>query len=196
MRALAPSAPGKEFGMYCCGPTVYGPAHIGNFRTFLLQDVLRRTLEEDGLRVRHVRNITDVDDKTIRRSQEEGKTLAEFTAVWTKKFHDDCAALNMLPPHAEPAAVAHIPLQIAMIEKLVARGNAYVAPDGSVYFKVSSDPDYGKLSHLDRDALRTQATNSAGEVNAADEYARENVADFALWKARKPEDGPNFWNSP
>ena len=195
-RTLAPSAPEKEFGMYCCGPTVYGPAHIGNFRTFLLQDVLRRALETDGIRVRHVRNITDVDDKTIRRSQQEGKTLAEFTAAWTKKFHDDCAALNMLPPQVEPSAVEHIPLQIAMIEKLVARGNAYVAPDGSVYFKVSSDPEYGKLAHLDREALRTQETNSAGTANLADEYARDDVADFALWKARKPEDGPNFWKSP
>jgi len=196
LRTLAPSSPEKSFGMYCCGPTVYGPAHIGNFRTFLLQDVLRRVLETDGIRVRHVRNITDVDDKTIHRSQEEGKTLAEFTAFWTKKFHDDCAALNMLAPQVEPSAVAHIPLQIAMIEKLVAHGNAYVAPDGSVYFKVSSDPDYGKLARLDRDALRTQATNSAGDANAADEYTRDNVADFALWKARKPEDGPNFWQSP
>lgn len=195
-RELRPPAPEKEFGMYCCGPTVYGPAHIGNFRTFLLQDVLRRALEIDGVPVRHVRNLTDVDDKTIRRSQAEGKTLAEFTAGWTQKFHADCAALNMLAPHVEPSAVAHIPLQIAMIEKLVARGNAYVAPDGSVYFKVSSDPEYGKLARLDRDALRTQATNSAGDANAADEYTRENVADFALWKARKPEDGPNFWQSP
>ena len=195
-RVLRPSVPDKEFGMYCCGPTVYGPAHIGNFRTFLLQDVLRRALEVDGVRVRHVRNLTDVDDKTIRRSQAEGKTLAEFTAGWTKKFHEDCAALNMLPPQVEPSAVAHIPLQIAMIEKLVARGNAYVAPDGSVYFKVSADPEYGKLARLDREALRTQATNSAGEANSADEYTRENVADFALWKARKPEDGPNFWKSP
>lgn len=195
-RTLAPSAPEKKFGMYCCGPTVYGPAHIGNFRTFLLQDVLRRALETDGLRVVHVRNITDVDDKTIRRSQECGQTLADFTAVWTKKFHDDCAALNMLPPQIEPSAVAHIPLQISMIEKLVARGNAYAAPDGSVYFKVSSDPEYGKLAHLDRSALRTQTTNSAGTANLADEYARDDIADFALWKARKPEDGPNFWQSP
>ncbi len=195
-RELRQRAPEIPFGMYCCGPTVYGPAHIGNFRTFLLQDVLRRALETDGINVRHVRNITDVDDKTIRRSQEEGKSLAEFTAVWTQKFHDDCDALNMLAPHFEPSAVAHIPLQIAMIESLVKRGHAYVAPDGSVYFRVASDPDYGKLARLDLGELRTQATNSNGDVNAADEYARDNVADFALWKARKPEDGPNFWQSP
>ncbi len=195
-RELKQRAPETPFGMYCCGPTVYGPAHIGNFRTFLLQDVLRRTLETSGLKVRHVRNITDVDDKTIRRSQEEGKPLSEFTSGWTKKFHEDCTKLNMLSPHVEPEAVAHIPLQIAMIEELVKRGNAYVASDGSVYFKVSSDPEYGKLARLDPKALRTQTTNSAGDANTADEYERDAVADFALWKARKPEDGENFWQSP
>ncbi len=196
VRELKQSVPELPFRMYCCGPTVYGPAHIGNFRTFLLQDVLRRALEVDGVPVKHVRNITDVDDKTIRRSREEGKTLGEFTKFWIEKFHADCAALNMLAPQIEPSAVAHIPLQIAMIEKLVARGNAYAAADGSVYFKVASDPEYGKLAHLDRAELRTQSTNSAGDANVADEYSRENVADFALWKARKTEDGENFWKSP
>ncbi len=196
MRELAPEAPDKPFGMYCCGPTVYGPAHIGNFRTFLVQDVLRRALEASGLRVNHVRNITDVDDKTIRRSQEEKKTLLDFTQHWTNVFHKDCAALNCLTPTHEPGAVAHIPHQIALIEKLIAGGHAYTSADGSVYFKVSSFSEYGKLSHLDRDALRTQSSNSAGEQNDADEYDRESVADFALWKARKPEDGPNFWESP
>ena len=98
---LEPSQAGP-YRMYCCGPTVYGPAHIGNFRTFLVQDVLRRVLELTGLEVLHVRNITDVDDKTIRESQAEGKTLTEFTDFWTQRFHEDCAALNMLPPHREP----------------------------------------------------------------------------------------------
>ncbi len=193
-KVLAPLNADKPFGMYCCGPTVYAPAHIGNFRTFLIQDVLRRVLEADGMQVCHVRNITDVDDKTIRRSQEQGKTLADFTAIWTDKFHRDCAALNMLPPTIEPSAVAHIPLQIEMIAKLVERGHAYVAPDGSVYFKVASDPHYGKF--VDVSSLKTQTTNSAGTSNLADEYTRDNVSDFALWKARKPEDGPNFWQSP
>lgn len=184
------------FGMYCCGPTVYGPAHIGNFRTFILQDVLRRTLEVSGMKVKHVRNITDVDDKTIRGSQAAGQTLATFTASWTKKFHEDCQALGLLAPHVEPSAVAHIPQQIAMIEALVKRGHAYVAKDGSVYFKVCSCADYGKLSHLDRSKLATQTTNSAGEANDADEYDRESAADFALWKSWKPEDGENRWSSP
>jgi len=196
LRPLLPRRPDGVYGMYCCGPTVYGPAHIGNFRTFVLQDTLRRVLEADGIRVRHVRNITDVDDKTIRGAREAGKSLADFTRGWTEKFHRDCAALNLLPPHVEPGAVAHIPHQVRMIEALVARGHAYVAKDGSVYFKVCSCPDYGKLSHLDRSRLASQDTNSAGEANDADEYDRESAADFALWKSRKPEDGDNHWPSP
>lgn len=195
-RPLLARRPDGVYGMYCCGPTVYGPAHIGNFRTFILQDTLRRTLEVEGLSVRHVRNLTDVDDKTIRGAQAAGKVLSEFTQGWTDKFHHDCRALNLLPPHVEPSAVAHIPHQIRMIEALVQRGHAYVAGDGSVYFKVCSCPDYGKLSHLDRSQLASQNVTSAGATNHADEYDRESATDFALWKSRKPEDGANFWNSP
>lgn len=187
---------GQPLGFYCCGPTVYGPAHIGNFRTFVIQDVLRRVLEVAGLEVCHVRNITDVDDKTIARSQAEGQSLLEFTRHWTQKFHEDCEELNLLQPHREPAAAAHIDEQLAMIQKLVDKGHAYVGKDGSVYFKVDSFPHYGQLAKLDPEQLQTQATNSAGEANDADEYDRESVRDFALWKARKPEDGPNFWASP
>ncbi len=195
-KELRPRTPEAPFGMYCCGPTVYGPAHIGNFRTFLIQDTLRRALELDGLTVKHVRNLTDVDDKTIRSSMREGVSLKSFTDKWTAKFHADCDALNMQRPAVEPSAVEHIPHQIRMIEKLVARGHAYVAADGSVYFKVCSCHDYGKLAHIDRSKLQTQNENSAGAANAADEYDRESVADFALWKAWKPEDGPNKWDSP
>lgn len=200
-RAVEPVAPSHldgNFRMYCCGPTVYGPAHIGNFRTFTIQDVLRRALEiELGQdKVRHARNLTDVDDKTIRQSQIEGKTLGDFTKYWTEKFHADCTALNLLPPHEEPSAVAHLPGQIELIERLVKNGHAYRTNDGSVYFKVSSFAKYGALSHLKLEELETQNANSAGTANDADEYSREHVADFALWKARKPEDGPNFWPSP
>ena len=191
---LAPS--GEFFGMYCCGPTVYGPAHIGNFRTFLAQDVLRRVLECSGMKVRHVRNITDVDDKTIRESRKLGISLSEFTKKWTDKFHADCEKLNMLPPSVEPRATEHIAEQLEMVSKLVENGHAYAAGDGSVYFKISSDPDYGKLSGLDRRSLATQSVNSAGEANLADEYERESGSDFALWKGRKEEDGDNFWKSP
>ena len=187
---------GGVFGIYCCGPTVYGPAHIGNFRTFLVQDVLRRTLECAGFNVRHVRNITDVDDKTIRESRKLGITLKEFTAKWEDKFHQDCKKLNMLPPTVEPRATEHIGEQLEMVSTLVAKGFAYPVKDGSVYFKISAFPEYGQLAGLDREHMSTQSTNSAGEVNNADEYERENVSDFALWKGRKPEDGENFWKSP
>ncbi len=197
-RSVRPLAPGtaRPLRFYCCGPTVYGPAHIGNFRTFLLQDVLRRVLEVDGVEVRHVRNITDVDDKTIRRAREEGVPLAEFTRRWTDKFHADCEAFNLLPPTLEPSAVGHIPEQIALAEALVEKGHAYVAGDGSVYFRVASFADYGRLSRLKERDIRTQTETSAGERNDADEYDRESVRDFALWKARKPEDGDNHWPSP
>jgi len=190
------SESGQPLRFYCCGPTVYGPAHIGNFRTFLIQDVLRRVLELDGTAVQHVRNITDVDDKTIRQSVAEGLKLSEFTAKWTQKFRTDCAALNMLTPTAEPSAVQHIPQQIALVETLIKKGHAYAAEDGSVYFRVASFENYGRLSRLKQRELKTQSENSAGELNDADEYDRESITDFALWKSRKPEDGENYWNSP
>lgn len=197
-RSIKPLTPSKgdTYRFYCCGPTVYGPAHIGNFRTFLIQDVLRRSLEMSGLQTLHVRNLTDVDDKTIRRSQAERITLKDFTEKWTQKFHQDCQTLNMLPPHVEPKAASHISQMIEMIQTLLDHNHAYVGGDGSVYFKVSSFKEYGKLAHLDRDHLRTQSTTSSGSANLADEYERDSVADFALWKAYKPEDGENSWDSP
>lgn len=187
---------GKQFRFYCCGPTVYGPAHIGNFRAFLAQDILRRTLEVAGLNPYLVRNLTDVDDKTIRTSQAEGKSLSEFTQYWTEKFHKDSDALNIIHPDQEPKATEHIPQQIALIEALIAKGLAYPASDGSVYFKVAAYPPYGKLSRLQDRVIATQTTTSSGQLNDADEYDRESVSDFALWKARKPEDGDNYWVSP
>lgn len=187
---------GKVFRFYCCGPTVYGPAHIGNFRSFLLQDVLRRLLEQSGQEAFHVRNITDVDDKTIRQSQAEGLSLQAFTQKWTDRFHQDCRALQLLPPHVEPKATEHIPEQIELISQLLAESFAYVAPDGSVYFRVSAFSDYGKLSQLDATQLQTQAYTSAGQDNLADEYDRDCIHDFALWKAYKAEDGQNGWESP
>lgn len=192
-KELAP-IDGKTYRFYCCGPTVYGPAHIGNFRTFVLQDVLRRTLETGGTPTLHVRNITDVDDKTIRDSQKAGQSLADFTAGWTAKFHADCAKLGLLEPHIEPSAVEHIPQQVAMIGALIEKGHAYASDDGSVYFKISSFPDYGKLSHLDTRELDLGKTQN--ERANADEYEKDSVSDFVLWKARRPEDGENFWPSP
>jgi len=185
---------GETFRFYCCGPTVYGPAHIGNFRTFVMHDVFRRVLETSGMATLHVRNITDVDDKTIRDSQAAGKSLKEFTTYWLEKFHTDCDALNCLAPHIEPSAIDHIDQQITMIEQLVAKGNAYASDDGSVYFKVSSFPEYGKLSHLDTRELDLGKTQN--QRADADEYEKDSIADFVLWKSRKDEDGENYWASP
>jgi cysteinyl-tRNA synthetase len=181
---------GKTYRFYACGPTVYGPAHIGNFRTFVLQDLFRRVLELGGLPTKHVRNLTDVDDKTIRVSQEQGQSLTDFTKHWTTLFHADCAALHCLPPHVEPSAVEHIPHQVRMIEALMANGHAYAAADGSVYFKIASYPDYGRLSRVKERELKQ------GASVADDEYEKDTLGDFALWKARKPEDGPNYWPAP
>lgn len=183
---------GETVRFYCCGPTVYGPAHVGNFRTFVLQDVFRRALETSGQKTYHARNLTDVDDKTIRESQAEGVTLGDFTDRWTRRFDQDCQSLNLLTPHIQPSAVAHVPEQISLIERLIDGGKAYQGPDGSVYFKVDSFEKYGVLSRLaDR-----QITTSSRERETSDEYQRDSAADFALWKARRPEDGENYWNSP
>lgn len=188
-RVLTP-LDGRTFRFYACGPTVYGPAHIGNFRTFVLQDLFRRVLELGGTPTKHVRNLTDVDDKTIRVSQEVGQSLTDFTRHWTVKFHEDCAALQCFPPHIEPGAVDHIPQQVAMIAELMEKGHAYTAADGSVYFKITSFPGYGRLSRVNERELKM------GSSVADDEYEKDTLGDFALWKARKPEDGPNFWPAP
>lgn len=185
---------GKQLRFYCCGPTVYAAAHIGNFRSFVVQDVFRRVVELGGLRTKHVRNLTDVDDKTIRNSQAQGIPLKEYTDTWTRKFHDDCKALNCLPPHVEPSAVGHIQEQIGLVQLLMDKGHAYQSDDGSVYFRIASYPDYGRLAHLDRQTLDLGKT--AHTRADADEYEKDSVADFVLWKARRPEDGPNFWESP
>jgi len=189
LRELAPIDQ-ETFRFYCCGPTVYGPAHIGNFRAFVIQDVLRRTLENSGLKTLHVRNITDVDDKTIRDAQASGKTLTDFTNFWKEQFQTDAQKLNCLDPHIEPSAVEHIPQQIALIETLIEKEHAYLGADGSVYFKIESYSDYGQLSKLDTRELKL------GSSVSSDEYEKDSLADFVLWKARKEEDGDNFWESP
>ena len=183
---------GKTLRFYCCGPTVYAPAHIGNFRTFLVQDLFRRVVELTGLETRHVRNITDVDDKTIRDSMAAGEALSVFTKRYVDLFHVDCSELNLLEPHVEPSAVTHIPEQIALIETLIAGEHAYRSDDGSVYFRIGSFEDYGKLSHLEDRELKL----GSSIANDSDEYERDSLADFVLWKARKPEDGENYWDSP
>jgi cysteinyl-tRNA synthetase len=189
---LKPSHPDGVFRFYNCGPTVYGPAHIGNFRTFIVNDVLRRLLElEFGSdKVKHVRNLTDVDDRTIAQTQKEKRPLAEITKKWTEKFWADCKALNCLDPHEQPTATSHIREQVDMIEVLMKKGNAYRAPDGSVYFKISSFPEYGALSRIKERELKV--TDSA-----FDSDHKNSVSDFALWKAYKPEeDGDVKWPGP
>ena len=162
--------------MYVCGMTVYDHTHIGHARTFLCFDVIVRYLRHAGFTVDYIRNVTDVDDKTIRQSQEQGVNLDDFTGKWTAKFHKDCDFLNLLTPHAEPSAVEHIPEQISLIESLIERGNAYRANDGSVYFKVDAFPEYGRLSRLaDR-----EITTSATDRETSDEYERDTAADFVL----------------
>ncbi len=195
LRELRPAQPDGIFRFYNCGPTVYAPAHIGNFRTFVVNDIIRRLLElEFGAdKVKHVRNLTDVDDKTIKRARDEQRALADVTQQWTAKFHADCASLNCLPPHVEPTATGHIPEHVDMIAVLMKKGNAYRAADGSVYFKVNSFAEYGALSRVKERELQTGSTPKAMAVDADE---KEDVSDFALWKAHKPEDGANAWDSP
>jgi cysteinyl-tRNA synthetase len=195
-RELKPSQPDGIFRFYNCGPTVYAPSHIGNFRSFVVNDVIRRLLEvEFPGKVKHVRNLTDVDDKTIKRAQDEKRPLADVTKQWTGKFHADCAALNCLPPHVEPTATGHIKEQVDMIDVLMKKGNAYRAADGSVYFKVSSFDDYGKLSRVKERELQV-GSGLSHKSQAVDADEKEDATDFALWKAYKAEDGPNAWESP
>ena len=195
LRPLTAAQADGVFRFYNCGPTVYAPAHIGNFRTFVVNDLIRRLADRQfgPGRVKHVRNLTDVDDKTIRRAREERRPLADVTRQWTEKFHRDCAALNCLPPHVEPTATGHIPEQIDMIAALERRAHAYRTEDGSVYFKVSSFDDYGSLSRLKERELKL---GSALKATTADSDEKEDGSDFALWKGHKPDDGDVFWPSP
>ncbi len=199
IRELRPSHADGVYRFYNCGPTVYAPAHIGNFRTFVVNDVLRRLLDlEFGPgKVKHVRNLTDVDDKTIKRARDEGRPLGNVTQQWTDKFHADCAALNCLPPHEEPRAAdpKYLREQVSMIDVLLKKGNAYRSPDGSVYFKVSSFENYGRLSRVKERELQLGFA-LAGKSQAADADEKEDGSDFALWKAWKPDDGPNKWPGP
>lgn len=176
--------------MYTCGPTVYDHAHIGNFRAYVFEDILRRHLEYLGYRVTQVMNLTDVDDKTIRRSTETGVALNEYTAGYKKAFFDDIKALGIEPAEHYPAATEHVPEMIALIRSILNNGYAYRSDDGSVYFSVSKFKDYGKLAHLDTSELRP------GARVAQDEYEKENAADFVLWKAWSEADGDVAWDSP
>ena len=184
-----PLTPG-EAGLYTCGPTVYNFAHIGNFRAYAFEDVLHRALEYAGFRLKHVMNLTDVDDKTIRNSREAGVKLRDYTQRFKDAFFEDLATLGIEPASVYPAATDHIPEMIALIERLFKAGVAYQAADKCVYFSVSKFPGYGELAHLDRSGMRS------GVRIANDEYAKDDVGDFALWKAWDENDGDVKWDSP
>ena len=186
------AADGRTVKMYTCGPTVYSHAHIGNFRAYLFEDLLQRHLELRGFKVQRVMNITDVDDKTIRGSHEAGVPLTEFTEPFTRAFFDDLTTLRIKRADSYPRATdaQHVAAMIAMIETLISRGLAYQAEDKSVYFRIKNFPEYGRLAHFNLDELQ-----STGRVKN-DEYEKEHVGDFALWKAWDEADGAVRWDSP
>ncbi len=176
--------------LYTCGPTVYNFAHIGNFRAYTFEDILRRVIQFNGMKIRQVMNLTDVDDKTIRGANAAGVALTDYTKTYKDAFFADLKRLNIQPAEVYPAATDHIPEMIALVKDLVDKGVAYQSEDGSVYFNVRKFPGYGKLAHIDFDHQQT------GARCAADEYDKENVGDFALWKAWEESDGPVGWDSP
>ena len=176
--------------MYTCGPTVYNFAHIGNFRANVTYDLVKRWLRFRGFDVKHVMNITDVDDKTIRDSITDGITLKQLTDKYTNAFMDDCKTLRMIAPDVYPRATENIPQMINLVGELIDKGFAYKAADNCVYFSISKFKDYGKLSHLNLSELKQ------GERVANDEYDKENASDFALWKAWSENDGNVKWDSP
>jgi cysteinyl-tRNA synthetase len=183
---------GKTVRMYACGPTVYKPAHLGNFRTFLFEDLLRRVIALRGWKLFQVMNLTDVDDKIIKSASERGVTIGEVTAPVTETFHQDRAFLRIQDAELYPKATEHIPEMIAIVARLVERKLAYLADDGSVYFAIDKFKGYGKLSRLDTREVK------AGARVIQDDYSKENAQDFALWKAAKPEDETTgaAWDSP
>ncbi|RKY48541.1 MAG: cysteine--tRNA ligase [Candidatus Neomarinimicrobiota bacterium] len=175
--------------MYTCGPTVYNYAHIGNFRAYTFEDLLRRYLKFKGFKVIQVMNLTDVDDKIIKASKEKGVPIEEFTTPYKKAFFEDIETLGIEKAEFYPEATKHINEMVDIIKKLLAKGHAYKAADGSIYFKVSSFEKYGQLANLNVKEMRV------GERVASDEYEKEEIRDFALWKSWKPEDGNVYWNT-
>ncbi|MFA6514793.1 MAG: cysteine--tRNA ligase [Candidatus Paceibacterota bacterium] len=190
---------GMNVGLYTCGPTVYSHAHIGNFRAYVFSDMLKRYLTHTGYNVKHIMNITDVDDKTIRESQKEGKSLKEFTTFYTDVFYKDRDTLNILPATEYTKATDFISEMIKIIETLIDKGFAYKTDDGSVYFNIKKDLEYGKLVNLDKKLI----IDLDGQLNNAnkfsriktDEYEKDNIQDFALWKAWDENDGNVFWQT-
>jgi cysteinyl-tRNA synthetase len=185
-RPLAP-LDGRTVRIYSCGPTVYGPAHIGNFRSFLFADLLVRFLRWRGHDVRWVMNVTDIDDKIITGAAAAGETIGELSERYVARFLDDAETLRMTRPDVLPRATDHIEEIVALIETLLERGHAYRTDDGSIFFRIASWPSYGRLARLDPEQMRV------GERVEADEYAKDDVRDFALWKGPKP--GEPSWTT-
>ncbi|MFI5207673.1 MAG: cysteine--tRNA ligase [Gemmatimonadales bacterium] len=182
----------KRVTLYTCGPTVWNYAHIGNFRTFVFEDVLRRYLEYSGFGVLHVMNLTDVDDRTINAANQAGVRLAEHVKPFTQAFFEDRDYLRIEPATHYPAATTHIPAMIALVERLLKKGVAYKGEDGSVYFAIARFPGYGKLSKVESRTLKDGARVDS------DEYSKEDARDFVLWKAAKPDDeaAGAAWDAP
>lgn len=186
---FVPITPGKV-GLYTCGPTIYNYAHIGNFRAYVFEDLLKRYLRMRGFAVHHIMNLTDVEDKLIRTCRETGQPLKALTAKYAQAFFEDLDTLQIERADAYPAATDHIAEMVTMIKQLREQGHTYEV-DGSIYFRISSYADYGKLSHMDLDELRSGAS---GRVDN-DEYETEDARDFALWKAWTPDDGEVYWET-
>ncbi|MDA1197173.1 MAG: cysteine--tRNA ligase [Nanoarchaeota archaeon] len=175
--------------MYSCGPTVYDFAHIGNFRAYIVADLLKRALLLNGLKVKHVMNLTDVDDKTIKGSRDKKLSLKKFTSGYSKSFFEDMDALRILKADVYPKATEHIDEMVAIVKDLEKNGIAYQSDDGSWYYSIAEKKDYGKLGHISFDDLE------ATERVKKDSYAKEQAQDFALWKAYDAEDGDVSWST-
>ncbi|MDA8238240.1 MAG: cysteine--tRNA ligase [Chloroflexi bacterium] len=186
VRPLEPLEAG-HVRVYSCGPTVYGPAHVGNFRSFLFADLLVRHLRWRGLRVTWVMNLTDVDDKIINGAAAAGIAIDELAERWIAGFLEDARTLRMSHPDVLPRATEHVPAMVALVERLLAGGHAYRTDDGSIYFRIASWPAYGRLARLDPGQMRV------GERVAADEYTKDDVRDFVLWKG--PREGEPSWET-
>src|SRR5216684_2585618 len=184
---FAPSAD-KTVRMYACGPTVYDYGHIGNFRTFVAVDLLRRFLLQSGFKMKHVMNITDVDDKIIRNAAREKKSVREYTSKYEEAFLEDMELLSLQPPELMVRATDHIQEMALFIQKLAEKGFAYRTEDGSYYFRIAKFPEYGKLSKKDFSGIEIGARVDV------DEYEKDNARDFALWKS--PKEGEDAWDTP
>lgn len=179
-----------EVKIYTCGPTVYDTAHIGNFRTFIFEDLLKRFFLLKGYKVSHVMNITDVDDKTILRSITNNINITDLTNEYINLFFNDVKTLKIIPADVYPKATEHIDIMIDMVQKLIDNGFAYQSEDKSIYFSITKFNDYGKLAKLN------MAEQKAADRIESDDYSKDNPQDFVLWKAWKKEDGDVFWKSP